>query len=156
MSTEAKLAEAIRNPGGGSIVNAPNAARRVREAFVVIDRDKVQRQVDTVMQYTAPSEYIREKTTVRRIKSGAAHVDIRAGADHARDMAVHYLALAQWIDEHPPVDEKAVKALTESLNRSGVSGVIVVESGQPEADQPINEVIARRLVADGWKRGGVS
>lgn len=145
MSTEDKLADIIRWAAEECVPHADKAhhvAVEVRERFVVIDRDKVQRQVDTVMEYDAASPYPGEDGRYPSIKSGAAHVNVRAGASHARDMAVHYLALAQWIDEHPPVDEEAVRELTAFLDKEGLS-------------MP-NDGLAWRLVKAGWKRGGVS
>lgn len=91
-----KLADVIESRGGYPDL----AAAAIREAFVVIERDKVQQQVDTILVFSDPSPYPGKTDHYPALKSGAARMHISAGADWARSMAVHYLAIAQWIDEH--------------------------------------------------------
>lgn len=87
------------------LADALLAAHPAPEAGFVTIKDVVpeqlRHQVDTVWQYDGLPAYADDdERTVPSIKSGPAHMEIRAGADHARNMAVHYLALAQWIDEN--------------------------------------------------------
>jgi hypothetical protein len=54
------------------------------------------------------------------------------------------LAVADYMDAHPPVDEAQVKALAEEVRESRPRGV-----GDYD-----DETIARHLIAQGWTKGG--
>ena len=53
-----------------------------------------------------------------QIKSGGAVIPSHSLPEYAEDTARHYLALAQWLRENPPVavDEAQVKALAQLLD----------------------------------------
>jgi hypothetical protein len=58
---------------------------------------------------------------------------------HARAHAVLLIEAVEYLDAHPPVDEEQVEALTDALSS---------DMGMRAED------IARRLVEQGWTKGG--
>ena len=78
-----------------------------------------------------------------QIKSGGAVIPSHSLPEYAEDTSRHYLALAQWLRENPPVavDEAQVKALTRALSETHVE----VEGGISH----FFATTARRLVERG-------
>lgn len=71
----------------------------LRETYIMIRRADLPAQESILHVGTA-------------VKSGGAVMQQRGGSpEYAESMARHYLALAQWLREHPPVDEAQVKAM---------------------------------------------
>lgn len=60
-----------------------------------------------------------------------------ATAKYARERGMGYLAIAEYLDAHPPVDEAQVEALAGMLER------------EDRGARPFNEDLARRLLATG-------
>lgn len=74
---------------------------------------------------------------VRRLRvSGQAY----RNGDDARENARNILALAEYLDAHPPVDEAQVEALTADICAIEANG------------QQFASTIARRLVEQGWSK----
>ena len=100
---------------------------------IVIDRADLPTQ-DSILYYEDDGREVEP-----RIKSGSAHIVIRgASPEYAESTARHYLALAQWLREHPPVDEAAVKR----------AKIAMLDIGHTEAEA---ESSARDLVAKGYR-----
>src|SRR5690606_10512557 len=62
-----------------------------------------------------------ELPTARVLLSGHlgtihGHHSAKLSANWHRDLAAHHLALADYVDAHPPVDEAQVKALAELVD----------------------------------------
>jgi hypothetical protein len=61
-----------------------------------------------------------------------------------------YLAQSvEFLRANPPVDEAQVAAVRRALEAASISGVVTVEEGTAEANLQPDEVMARRLVAQG-------
>lgn len=99
---------------------------------IVIDRADLPEQ-DSILVYT-------DRDGVTHIKSGTANLVTRgASPEYGESMARHYLALAQWLREHPPVDEAAVKRAKIALLDIGY----FPDSGA--------ETVAEELVKKGYR-----
>lgn len=140
---EDKLARAIR--GKNNIYPVVNlspalAARRVREAFVVIDRNDLEplrrHPDDDELLIVGPDDEEGEQTTVRH-ECAVPEVLER----EARQL----LSLAEYLRANPPVDEKAVAALTAAI-QSATDDALSYEYAD----------LARHLVADGWNKREVT
>ena len=70
-------------------------------------------------------------------------------ATRAKEVGLRLLALARHLNAHPPVDEAQVEALATSFAE-------VAESDGGCKDGWDATIIARRLVAAGWTKGGAA
>lgn len=138
MSTD-KLADAIFGARLGDFCDNPAdrlaqikpslAAARVRAAFVVIDRNDL------------PG--VRHDAASGKFLFGASVLPRRPAAGDVRSSAYELLALAEWLDANPPVDEKAVRDAVR---------VMWPQVATNELEYNARLDFARRLLADGWKR----
>lgn len=103
------------------------SAQRVRDRFVVIDRNDLPEVVPDELNGTFHVGGVRY--------TGRDREDIYLGRAR-RD-----IAMAEYLRAHPPVDEKAVDELADTL-RDAI----------PDMYGSVRKDLARRLVADGWKR----
>lgn len=134
MSTD-KLADTIYGAMPGDFCDVPadhlakvhlmSAAARVREAFVVIDRNDLPKVGRT------------EHSNWWLVEGNPTMLNTD-GFPTVRAQALAALAAAEYMDTHPPVDEKAVAELTAFLDHEGLS-------------MP-NDGLARRMVKAGWTK----
>jgi len=98
-----------------------------------------------------------------QIKSGGAVIPSHSLPEYAEDTARHYLALAQWLRENPPVDEAQVKALlsviddkapgesyrdwSRRLVERGVRVEVPAKQPQPEKSEDIKAWLKERGAA---------
>lgn len=101
-----------------------NAAARVRERFVVIDRNDLPEveELDDTHNLVGLNPFSKTSDPDALTREG-----------------LRYLAMAEHLRKSPPVDEKAVKELAAEL-------------WEPLASSSAAYDLARALVADGWKR----
>lgn len=86
----------------------------------------------------------------RKVVSGPFDRSIHDSAESVRRQARHLLAIAEYLDAHPPVDEAQVEALAEDMIMAGASAP--VSEGDSEAFSRAMDDIARRLVEQGWAK----
>lgn len=152
MSTD-KLAETIRSgvPGVGQdeeSIEPAFAANRVREAFVVIDRDDLPEVV-----VASPEFGLREGTLRATVEYGSkgyvAEAFIGAPGSGTVDPEWHeaaakaHLAAAEHLRANPPIDGKAVRDAARAM---------WPEATTSEQEHNARLEVARRLVADGWTK----
>jgi len=79
-----------------------------------------------------------------QIKSGGAVIPSHSLPEYAEDTARHYLALAQWLRENPPVavDEAQVKALSRLIEKADHEDINYLDADDIRK-------IAHRLVESG-------
>lgn len=114
----------VVNTVRGALWNGPSsrAADEVRERYIVIDLADLPTQ-DTILHGKFGFTRAEVHPRAERIKSGGAQMVVRgASPEYAESMARHYLALAQWLREHPPIDEAQVKAVHIVLGDISVDG----------------------------------
>lgn len=114
----------------GRDTGTTQVCREIREAFVVIDRNDLPKA-------TSDGKYVFVDGDTE------APADGRVSSQTVRERALGLLAVSEYLRKNPPVDEKAVKELAKEL-------------WEPLASSSAAYDLARRLVADGWKRGVTS
>ena len=66
-------------------------------------------------------------------------------AEQIRATALGWLAIAEYLKAHPPVDEAQVEALTSAIDKARI------KAQRADIDAQVGD-IARTLVADGWAK----
>ncbi len=130
MSTD-KLADVIAERVSSSpyMIGPGHAANRVREAFVVIDRNDL------------PAIVSRDPGLFGTVHG---HERVALKPSWHRDLAMHHLAIAQHRESlPPPVDEEAVRDVARAM---------WPEATTSEQEYDARLEVARRVIADGWKR----
>lgn len=79
----------------------------------------------------------------RYIEADGVSFDLGCDRAWLRRRAAAFLAMAEWSDEHPPVDEREVEALTKILANVGDGGIF------EELDRTASKAVAQALLATG-------
>ncbi|MFJ2298111.1 hypothetical protein [Oerskovia paurometabola] len=130
-----KLATVIGGAEPGhkpTLVDPERATDRVREAFIVIDRNGLPEVEPERPGYAG---YVHIEGELRGLLADVEQYD-----DAIREL----VALREYRREHPCVDERAVEALAEAMTAADSDGTWSIEQ------------IARRLIVDGWAKPEVS
>lgn len=137
-----KLAAVIGGAEPGhrpSLADPDRAADRVREAFVVIDRNDLP---EVEPERPGYSEYVYIGGQTHALMSSVGQYD---------DMIRELVAIREYRREHPYIDEEAVKELGHTLDGAFCDAGL---SADPELTTSVRDAIARRVIANGWTKSG--
>lgn len=112
---------------------------------IVIERDALPAVVERM-----PGYFVAGRHDLGRMGEPDHEQPGKTGGDLSRDFAYAVLAVADYLDAHPPIDEAMVEALADDLRAALGVTQETVAAGHLRTGN--SDDIARRLIEQGWSK----